>query len=70
MEDDNMEIGNAYTRKNFEYLVVGKVPHMAKEGVFVYTIAEREFGAEEINYYTQEHEFGGNGYKETVWVYC
>jgi len=62
-----MEVGMAFERKNFEYLVVGKVPHMEKEGVFVYTVAEREFGTDEIAYYTREHEFG-EAFKPTEWI--
>lgn len=62
-----MEIGMAYERKNFEYKVVAKVPHESKEGVFVYLIAQREFGNEEVAYYTQEHGFTG-GFKETIWI--
>ena len=62
-----MEIGMAFERKNFEYKVVAKVPHESKEGVFVYMIAQREYGSEEITYFTQEHEFTG-AFKESFWI--
>lgn len=63
----NMEIGKAYTRKNFEYKVVAKVPHETKEDVFIYLIAQREFGFENVKYIIQEHEFT-EAFKETTWL--
>lgn len=62
-----MEIGMAFERKGFEYKVVAKVPHESKEGVFVYLIAQREFGTEKVEYYTQEHEFT-SAFNKTSWI--
>lgn len=62
-----MEVGMAFERKNFEYKVVAKVPHESKEGEFTYMIAQREFGSQEVTYYTTEMEFG-NGFKQTEWL--
>lgn len=46
-------IGETWERKAYEYEVVGKVPHGVKEGVYVYTISQREFGTEEYTYFIE-----------------
>ncbi|MCY8549356.1 hypothetical protein MOD25_05500 [Bacillus haynesii] len=62
-----MEVGSAYERKNFEYKVVAKIPHESKENEFVYMIAKREFGSDEVEYYTTETEFKV-GFEKTTWI--
>ena len=62
-----MEVGMAFTRKDYEYKIVAKVPHESREGLFVYMIAQREYGSDEISYFTQEHEFT-DGYKFSYWI--
>lgn len=39
-------IGEVYDRKQFEYVVVAKVPHESRDGVHVYLVSRREFGTE------------------------
>lgn len=48
-------VGDTWDRKNWEYEVAAKVPHVAKEGIFVYLITQREFGTEEIFYFIEEY---------------
>ncbi|MCJ8223732.1 hypothetical protein [Bacillus paralicheniformis] len=62
-----MEVGSAYERKNFEYKVVAKVPHESKEGEFVYLVAQREFGSDEVEYFKTETEFDTE-FEKTVWL--
>jgi hypothetical protein len=69
-EVEPMKVGDQYSRKNYNYTVVGVVTHKFT-GKPIYMIEQREYcpgilryempGSEEVSYYIQEHEFG-SGY--------
>lgn len=63
-----MEIGDVYERKNYQYKVVAKVQHETKEDIFVYLIAQREFGIERVEYFSREREFGNRYEKTNYWL--
>lgn len=47
------EIGDSWSRKNFEHIVVAKVKHDTREGIYVHLVSIREFGTDEYEYYIQ-----------------
>lgn len=46
-------IGDVYERKEFEYIIVSKVPHESELGKFVYLVSRRKFGTEEYEYFIE-----------------
>lgn len=48
-------VGDVWDRKDWEYMVVAKVPHEGIEGVYVYLTSRREFGTEEYHYFMEEY---------------
>lgn len=55
-----MIIGEIYSRKEYEYTIVGAVYHK-NTGVPIYTVQQRKYGEEEVSYFIQEGNFG-SGY--------
>jgi hypothetical protein len=56
-----MIIGEIYSRKSYEYIIVGAVYHK-NTGVPIYTIQKRKYGEDEVSYFLQDGDFE-SGYK-------
>lgn len=54
-----MKIRDVYSRKSFEYTIVGKVKHESFD-MYVYTIMQREYGQDAVSYFVQYGEFVGD----------
>jgi len=53
-----MNIGEVYSRKDYEYTVVGKIEH-ADGSCYVYTIMQRQYGQDVVTYFVSYGELGG-----------
>lgn len=49
------EVGYTWTRKEWEYEIVSKIPHASEDGIFVYLISQRQLGEESYKYFIEEY---------------
>lgn len=56
-EGEGMNIGDVYSRKVFEFTVVGKIKHK-DDSCYVYTIMQRQCGTDLVSYFVNYGEFG------------
>ncbi|UUV47137.1 hypothetical protein [Bacillus phage vB_BanS-Thrax5] len=51
-----MRLGDVYSRKDYEYTIVGKIRH-EDDSCYVYTIKQREYGQDEVSYFVHCGDF-------------